>query len=193
MTITEDFVIIGSVIKFLKGDKRRKVCKAKIMTGLKNFFKNLKIKAPIFIILTLIYFEIITKILTCGTFFDTGLIFMPVFSICFGLLISAPTAFMSEKAAKIFTAVTLSVIAFVHIAQIVYFSVFNKYLIFYSVTAGGVGNVLEGGIITTTLKSILGGVPAMLAFSVPIILLCRFGNKRITFSRILLSSSSMRK
>lgn len=178
-----DFVIIGSVIKFFKGEKRRKFCKAKIMTGLKNFLKNIKIKAPVFIILTLIYFEIITKILTCEKFFNTGLIFMPVFSVSIGLLIAAPTAFMKEKAAKIFTAVILSVIAFIHIAQIVYFSVFNKYLIFYSVTAGGVGNVLEGGVVTTTLKSILGGVPAMLALSIPIILLFRFGNKKIIFKR----------
>lgn len=152
-------------------------------TELKNFFHKFKMSGWIFTVLTLIYFEIITKILTCNTFFDTGLFFMPVFSLAFGLLIYTPSVFMREKASKIYTCIALGVIALIHITQIVYFSVFNKYLIFYSVTAGGVGNILEGGIITTTLKSILGGVPAMLAFSLPIILLARFGGKKIVFKK----------
>ena len=90
---------------------------------------------------------------------------------------------MREKASTIYTCICLGIVALIHITQVVYFSVFNKYLIFYSVTAGGVGNILEGGIIKTTLKSILGGVPAMLAFSIPIILLARLGGKKIIFRK----------
>lgn len=153
------------------------------MAKLKSFLGNIKVSTWVFTTLTLIYFEIITKILTCDVFFNTGLFFMPVFSFCFGLILTIPTVYMSKKTAKIFTGVCLSVIAVIHIAQIVYYSVFNKYLVFYSVAAGGVGNVLEGGIIVTTLKSILGGVPAMLAFLIPIILVFRFGGKKIIFKR----------
>ena len=163
------------LVSFLKRGRK--------MAKLKNFFNNFKIGGWLFVTLSLIYFEIITKLLTCDVFFNTGLIFMPVFSLCFGLILNIPTIYMSNKASKIYTSVVLIVIAVIHITQIVYFSVFNKYLVFYSLTAGGVGNVLEGGIIITTLKSILGGVPAMLAFSVPIVLSFIFGGKKIVFRR----------
>ena len=145
--------------------------------------KTFKIDASLFTALTLFYFEIITRLLTCEVFFDIGLIFIAIFSVTAGLLIGAAAGFMKEKAAKLFTAICICVMAVIHITQIIYHSVFNKYLIFYSLTAGGVGNVLEGGILKTTLKSILGGIPAMLAFCVPIFLVFRFGGKNILFKR----------
>lgn len=184
MTVARDFVILSLVRFFLRGVRRRISCTNNKVTGLKKSLKNFKIGSTLFISCALIYFEVITKLLTCDTFFNIGLVFMPIFSVAVALLIVTATDFMSVKAAKIFTGVCLCVIAFIHAAQIVYYSVFNKYLIFYSITAGGVGNVLDGGAIQTTLKSILGGVPAMLAFSIPIILMFRFGGKKILFSRI---------
>ena len=174
---------MNAVRNFSRGDICKRLCTVKMMTAIKDFFNKFRISSWVFTTLTLFYFEIITKILTCDVFFNTGLIFMPVFSLCFGLIITLPTVYMEKKTAKIFTGVILCVIALINITQIVYFSVFNKYLVFYSLVAGGVGNVLEGGIITTTLKSILGGVPAMLAFAIPIVLVFRFGGKKIIFKK----------
>ena len=179
----KDFVIMNGGKRFLRGDICKIFCIAKIMAALKNFFKNFKIRGWVLIALSMVYFEIITKLLTCETFFDTGLIFMPVFSIAFGLLLSSPTALMKKKGAKVYMTIVLSLIALIHIVQIVYYSVFNKYLIFYSLAAGGVGNVLDSGVIQTTFKSILGGVPAMLALAIPVVLALRLGGKNIAYTK----------
>lgn len=180
MTISGEFVILSLVRFLLKGVRSRFSYSEIKVAGLKKPFE---IGATLFTICTLVYFELITRILTCETFFDIGLVFMSVYAAVTGLVINTIAGFMKKNAAKIFTGVVLSVMAFIHITQIVYYSVFNKYLIFYSLTAGGVGNVLDGGVIKTTLRSILGGVPAMLAFSVPIVLIFRFGVKNIIFAK----------
>lgn len=143
-----------------------------------------KFNAAIFLFLSLCYMELVARVFTCSQFFGVGLIFIPLFCIMPATIISSVGSFVSKKVSKIITAVTLGVFALIHCVQIVYHGFFGAYFIFYSLKAGGVGQVTGSGMINSTLKAMLSGVPAILLTFAPFVVYLIFGNKKMIYKRL---------
>lgn len=127
--------------------------------------------------------ELISRAFTCSEFFGIGLLFIPLFSVLPTAVISAVCAVVSKKIAKIVTAVTLGVYLVIHGVQIVYHGFFGAYFIFYSLKAGGVAQVTGSGMLNSTFKALLSGIPAILLLLVPFVLYIVFGNKKMVYKR----------
>ena len=141
---------------------------------------NLKINSAIFFSVAVFYLEIVLRLFTCERFFTWGLIPGAVFSVCTGLFLEAIVIRLSKKAAKR-TAVGVFIGLFVLFStQAVYHGFFNKYLIIYSIGAGGTDQILGEGILQNTLKALLSGLPAMLLFAFPFVFLLLFFHRFTT-------------
>lgn len=134
---------------------------------------------------SIIYMELILKLCTTHTFFNMGLIFMPLFSLSTGTILSVICSSFSEKANKIIVRCLLFGIALLFSTQIVYHWCFDKYLILYSIGAGGAGQVIEEGIWQTTLKTIKAcALPIILTFAPAVLSLFFVGKKPFVFARL---------
>ncbi len=142
--------------------------------------KNLNIDESVFIAISVIYMEILLRLFTCERFFGIGLIFAPIFSLVLCLFISAICSFVDKKTAKIINICFLSVITLIFLVQTVYHGFFNQYFIFYSLKAGGLGQITENGMLSPTIKAILSALPNILLLILPLVIYCIFGNKQIT-------------
>lgn len=161
-----------------------------ILQADQNFYKKQKFNILPFLVfpISIIYMEIILKVCTTHTFLNMGLVFMPLFSLAFGTLLTAICCSFSKKANKIVASCLLFGLAILFSTQIVYHWCFDKYLILYSIGAGGAGQVIEEGIWQTTLKTIKAcALPIILTFA-PAILYAIFGGKgRLLFPKISLT------
>ena len=128
--------------------------------------------------------ELVTRIFTCSDFFNVGLLFIPLFSLMPTAIISAVCSFVSKKVSKIITEVTLGVFALIHCVQTVYHGFFGAYFIFYSLKAGGVAQVTGSGMINSTFKAMLSGVPAILLIFAPFIGYIILGNSKMVYKRL---------
>ena len=143
---------------------------------------NLNINSAIFFQVAVFYLEIVLRLFTCERFFTWGLIPVAVFSACTGLLLEAIVIRLSKKAAK-GTAVGVFIGLFVLFStQAVYHGFFNKYLIIYSIGAGGADQILGEGILQNTLNALFSGLPAMVLFALPFVFLLIFFD-RFTIKR----------
>ena len=117
----------------------------------------------------IILMEVILKICTVSTFFDLGLLFMPLFSISAGLCLGLFCSLFGEKANNIRARVLLLLTALLFSVQTVYHWCFDKYLILYSVGAGGADQIIEEGIIEKTISTIKAcALPILLYFGIAV-------------------------
>ncbi len=148
--------------------------------------KGIKTIVPFLIFpLSIIYFELILKCCTTATLFDIGLLFVPLLSIAVGTILSVFCSLFSERVNHILVRTLLFLLAILFSTQIVYHWCFDKYLILYSVGAGGAGQVIEDGILEVTLRTIKAcAFPILLTF-VPAALSCFFlGKHGLVFSKM---------
>ena len=139
----------------------------------------------LYFFVSIIYMEIVLKIATCNSFFNLGLVFMPVFSLCAALLFKTICSLFSEKVNRILTVIILSSLFVLFSTQAIYHDFFKKYLIVYSLTAGGADQIIADGLLTSTLMAILKGLPIIALFAMPLILLGFFRKKKLlTFNRL---------
>ncbi len=137
-----------------------------------------------FLFCAIVYFELILKAFTCTTFFDIGLLIMPVFSFISALVLSCIFSRVKPNIAKHITTGILAFLVVLYSAQIIYYNIFNYYFELNSIAAGGIGQITEGGIINNTFKAILSGLPAILLLSVPLVIYIIFGFKRFKYRRM---------
>ena len=133
---------------------------------------------------SIVFMELVFKAVTMNSFFDIGLFFMPLFSIMFGTVVSLICTSFSEKTNNILAKIFLILIWLIFAVQIVYHWCFDKYLILYSVGAGGADQVIEEGIIKTTLRTIKAcALPIIISF-IPVLLGIIFiGKRKLTFNK----------
>lgn len=134
--------------------------------------------------LSILYLELIVKCCTTPSLFDIGLVFVPLFSVAVGTLLTALCTSFSQKVNHTLVRCLLFGLALLFSTQIVYHWCFDKYLILYSIGAGGAGQVIEDGIWEVTLRTIKAcAVPILLTF-VPAILSCIFlGKHNVVFEK----------
>lgn len=135
--------------------------------------------------LSIIYFELIIKCCTTTALFDIGLLFVPLFSLAAGTLLSVLCTSFSKKVNHILVRCLLFGLALLFSTQIVYHWCFDKYLILYSVGVGGAGQVIQEGIWEVTLRTIKAcALPILLTF-IPGILSCFFvGKRNLIFAKL---------
>ncbi|MBR5782802.1 MAG: sulfatase-like hydrolase/transferase [Clostridia bacterium] len=116
----------------------------------------------------LIFMEIIIRICAGGRFFDVGLLFVILNSIVLGGILTALVSFFSEKVnRRIMIGVQVGLSVW-YIVQIIYQSFFGKFMILYSIMAGGADQVIASGLIENTVGAILGCWWAFILLALPV-------------------------
>ena len=128
--------------------------------------------------------ELMLKAFTSDTFFDIGLLVMPLFSIVPSLMMSCICSRLKPKTAKIVTVSVLTLFTLLYIAQLVYHRFFGSYFIFYSLAAGGAGQITGDGMLGNTISAIISSIPAILLLIIPLVLYIAFGRKNIRYRRL---------
>ena len=126
-----------------------------------------RVNTAVFLPLAILYMELVLRLFTQGDFFNIGLIYVTAFSVSVGLLLHGIFSLIKEKVARITSGVIMALLGLLYATQIIYHSVFNNFLIVYSLKVGGADQIREDGILVNTLKAILGGVPAILLLAIP--------------------------
>ncbi len=117
----------------------------------------------------ILYMELIIRILAGGRFFETELLAVLGYSAVFGALLTALCHLGTPRAngrAVLGVQIGLSVW---YVVQIVYHSFFGKFMILYSVFAGGADQVIASGLVENTVGAILGCWWAFLLYALPIV------------------------
>lgn len=131
-----------------------------------------------------ILMEIILKICTVHSFWGLGLLFMPLFSVSSGILFSIFCSFFSEKTNNIIARIILIGLAVLYSTQTVYHWCFDKYLILYSVGAGGADQIIEDGLLEQTVKTVKAcALPILLYFGIAVTLSLIIGKYNISFKK----------
>lgn len=118
--------------------------------------------------LNILYMEIIVRIVAGGKFFGVDLLAMALYSFVFGVCLTFLCSFAGERAggrSVLGVQIGLSVW---YVVQIIYHSFFGKFMILYSVFAGGADQVIASGLVENTLGAIAGCWWAFLTFCVPV-------------------------
>lgn len=149
------------------------------------------LSTAIFFPLSVIYMELLLRIFSGEVFFNIGLLIIPVFSAVFGLGLHAICSLMGRKAARIVSGVVFALIGVVYMTQIIYYEFFNNYMILYSITAGGAGQLTENGIIWETIKAILKATPIVLFMSAPSVIIFTPLAKFIGFNKYKIYKSAI--
>ena len=142
-----------------------------------NNTKNTKISGFLFLALCIIYMEVLVKLFTCNTFFDIGLLFMPIFSFATSFIIYGLSFLFKERNRRWFVGGCISFLFVLFATQTVYHRFFNRYLIVYSIVGGGIGQVLSGDIARNTLNAVLISAPLVLSIALPVVLTFVFYDK----------------
>lgn len=133
---------------------------------------------------SIIIMELILKICTVNTFFNLGLLFMPLYSVAFGFFINVYCSLFGEKINNILAKLSVFGLAVLYSTQTVYHWCFDKYLILYSVGAGGADQIIEDGLLEQTIKTIKAcALPIILYFAVAIGVLVIIGKRGISFAK----------
>ncbi|MBQ4153571.1 MAG: LTA synthase family protein [Clostridia bacterium] len=134
--------------------------------------------------LCIIIMEIIFKICTVHSFFNLGLLFMPLYSVAFGIFINIFCSLFGERANNIIARVCLLGLAVLYSTQTVYHWCFDKYLILYSVGAGGADQIIEDGLLEQTIKTIKAcALPIILYLAVAIVASVVIGKWGMSFKK----------
>lgn len=137
-------------------------------TSKKSFFKNFNTVFLIFPV-AIILMEFILRLFTVPKFFSLGLLFMPLYSVAIGLILSIICSCFSEKANNIIAKILLFALAILYSTQTVYHWCFDKYLILYSIGVGGADQIIEDGLWEQTLKTIKAcAFPILLYFAIAV-------------------------
>lgn len=136
-----------------------------------------------FLLISFVYSECIVRAFTCSRFFTLGLINIVVFSAAAAALISFVSSFFKFKINLLIVKIIMLFAFIINAVQTVYHLFFGKYLIFYSLTAGGTEQIIADGLLSSTLKAILGGLPAILLLLFPVIYTFVFAKHTVDFNK----------
>ena len=120
---------------------------------------------------TVFYTELVVRIACCNRFWGSGLLMIPLYSFVLGVLFTVLCSFGKKKVNRwslVGVQVLLSAWA---CTQIIYHSFFGKYLILYSLGAGGADQIVGSGIMRNTIGAILGNWWAFPVLALPVLAL----------------------
>lgn len=153
--------------------------------------KKIRITTGLFFPVSIFYMELLLRLFTKGAFFNIGLVYITVFSVSAGFLFHSICSMLSYKVSRITSGVILSLLGVVYATQIVYYSVFNNFLILYSLKAGGTDQIVEDGIFENTVNAIVGGLPAIILLSLPALIVFTPLSRWLSFEKVKLKVSAL--
>ena len=127
--------------------------------------------------LILVYMEIILRVSCLEQITGMGLIIAISFNLLTACSIKFLTSLFKEKINRVLGGVLLAFITFLYVVQATYQNFFGKFLVLYSIFAGGVMQVTDAGMFDATLRAVKNGLPAIILFLLPFIFYCIFGKK----------------
>ena len=140
--------------------------------------KNIKIHPSIFYIITILYLEILLKVIMTHQLFNLGLLYLCLFTIPIIILLTVLTKSFSPKANKIISIISILIITILFGVQFVYFTLFSVPFSFSSI--GMADQALD--FISIIKDTLLKYWYYILAIIAPFIILCVF-NKNIDYTR----------
>ena len=126
---------------------------------------------------SLIYMELVMRFFCLKEIANIGAVFALVFSVLLAVSLKWITSFMKEKFNRILGLFLLGFITFLYVVQLAYQVFFGKFLVLYSIFAGGAMQITDAGMLDATLRAIKNSLPGMLLLMVPFVFLCVFGKK----------------
>ncbi|MBP3692629.1 MAG: sulfatase-like hydrolase/transferase [Clostridia bacterium] len=145
---------------------------------MKGKSKKIKLNLMVFLMLSVFFMELITILFTSG-FENGGFFFTLLFSISTAFVLWVITTLFKPEKMRIAAIVELAALFVLYSVQIVYYSVFKTFFIFYSLKAGGADQVIEEGIFKTTITAIFTSLPKLVLMAIPLILLITLGKRFI--------------
>ncbi len=136
-----------------------------------------RIPAAAVFVAIILYMELVLRGLTCPVFFDSGLLFVLLYSLLAGVLFAGFCSLFSPRARRVAEGITVAFLFVLYTTQAVYFRFFNKYLIVYSLTSGGVTQVLSGDMARNVWATILNSILILLALALPMVLYFVFAGR----------------
>ena len=121
--------------------------------------------------------EIILRVSCLEQITGMGLIIAISFNLLTACSIKFLTSLFKEKINRVLGGVLLGFITFLYVVQATYQNFFGKFLVLYSIFAGGVMQVTDAGMFDATLRAVKNGLPAIILFLLPFIFYCIFGKK----------------
>ena len=133
----------------------------------------------LFFPVTILYMEIVLKITVYHTLFNIGLVYMTLFSIAAGLILTLCCSFFSRKVNRIVAIVLTSLLTLLFCVQVVYYQSFGVFFVLYSFHGAGDATQFTD----IALQKILYRLPVILLLAVPLVLLCVFGRRWFRFQK----------
>ena len=127
--------------------------------------------------------EVVMRVSCLSQVFDIGLILAIVYSLLVACIIKFVTSLFKEKVNRILGGVILGFVTFIYIVQATYQNFFGKFLVLYSIFAGGLMQVTDAGMLDATLRAIKNGLPAIVLFLLPFLYYCIFGKKKLKMKK----------
>lgn len=124
--------------------------------------------------INLIFMEIIIRILSGATFFGWGLVPTLLFSVVQGVILSLLCSFFSEKTNTRLIIGVQCALSVWYCVQIIYHSFFGRFMIIYSIFAGGADQVIASGLVENTVGAIISCWWSFLVLALPILHICLY-------------------
>lgn len=129
--------------------------------------------------LSIIYMEMVLKIVCCSVFSMRSIIYTILFSFVPAFLVEGIFAVLKRKSTRILSGIILFFLWILFSVQLVYQRFFGKFMVLYSITAGGVDQVTGEGMLESAVMAVVTSIPMILLLAVPFVVYCLFGRKRI--------------
>lgn len=127
----------------------------------------------LFFPLAIIYMEIVFKLSVFKSFYDTGIVYMILFSIPAGLILYIISTFGKRRINRIVSVVLTAVVTLVYLVQVVYYQVFTTFFALFSLN--GAGQVLQFW--REILLAIGKNIIPIIFLLIPLIFIAFWGNK----------------
>lgn len=125
----------------------------------------------------LVYMEVILRVFCLSQIFGMGIVLAITFSLLAACIIKLLTSLFKEKTNRFLGGCILGFITFLYVVQVTYQNFFGKFLVLYSIFAGGMMQITDTGMLGATLHAIKNGIPAIILLLVPFIFYCVWGKK----------------
>ncbi len=144
--------------------------------------KNKKLTMLIWWAFWFIFLELIFRIFVIGNFFSLSTLSIILFSLPFVIVISILLNLCGEKLNKILNIIFTTFFTILMLAQFVYYKVYDSVFSFFSITAGGAGQVMQFW--AQIVKVITKNWYVFVIVLVPYILFLIFNKKIFSYKRI---------
>ncbi len=119
--------------------------------------------------LNLLYMEIVIRMVAGGSFLHVSLLSMVIYTLAVGLLLTALCCLYSPLVNRRMMLGVQFGLSVWYLVQIIYHSFFGKFMILYSIFAGGADQVIASGLVENTLSAIVKCWWAFLVLGLPIV------------------------